>query len=54
MTIDMLRCSMIAAAPGRADLHDHERNTVWVRPAGALEGHSKVNVRHVWLSDSYV
>lgn len=39
---------------GGTDLHDHEGDAVWVRPAGALEGHSKVNVGHVWFPDSHI
>ena len=37
-----------------ADLHDHEGDAVWVRPAGTLEGHCKVDVGHVWIPDAHI
>jgi hypothetical protein len=38
----------------RADLHDHESHAVWVRPAGTLESHRKVDVGHVWIPDAHI
>lgn len=45
---------MVETEEGETDLHDHEGNAVRVRPAGALESHSKMDVGHVWLPDSHI